>query len=597
MSLGQPENLTLILAVAGMSLAALWLMRWRRRAARSFSGPQSSRWQGGGTLLATTLLIAAAILLVLAAARPQWGSREFANQRNAADLVIVLDISLSMTATDEAPSRLERAQAEITRLIEAERGNRFGLVLFAGTAILRSPLTTDAQAISELVLRAGREGGLIRVGSDLGAALEQAGLILAASESPGKAVLVVSDGEDHVGSFAAQAASLRESGVVVLTAGVGTPEGSTLLETNSRVGSGLKLDSSGEPVITRLDQENLEEIAAAGGGRYLRLDAETNLLSFRDDINRLDQVAIAIDTRHVRVERFQLFVALAAALLVSSWFATVRLKISLPRIPRSASYSSLALILLAVGLAACSEDSLQTKIDQANRLFDSGSYQAALESYQALLAQRPDLPELSYNTGNTLHRLGQYQRAIADTRRALPPNDTQLGAITYYALGNHYLALENLELAYDAFRNALLLDPDDADAKHNLELTLLLLQQEEQQQAQPDGPETQDPSDGQQPDNQQPGEGDSQDGQPQTSDQPSPNGDSDSESQQPSAGGASDAPPQTPANIARQLEEALRGIDQELTFEEALLILDLLQEQQQTQTLPGAGGSQQGPDY
>ena len=285
MSFGQPANLLLLLLVLGMSYVAFRLLRWRRRAAHSFAGPQSIRWSGRETLLATSLLITAATLLVLAAARPQWGSREFTSQRNGVDLVIVLDISLSMTATDAAPTRLEQAQAQITRFIEAERGNRFGLVLFAGTAILRSPLTTDTSAISDLILRSDREGGLIRVGSDIGAALQQAELILAASESPGKAVLVVTDGEDHAGTFPARAASLREAGVVVLTAGVGTPEGSTLLEPNPRPGSPLKLDSQGEPVITRLDERNLEEIAQAGGGRYLRLDARTTLLSFRDDLN------------------------------------------------------------------------------------------------------------------------------------------------------------------------------------------------------------------------------------------------------------------------------------------------------------------------
>lgn len=116
--------------------------------------------------------------------------------------------------------------------------------------------------------------------------------------------------------------------------------------------------------------------------------------------------------------------------------------------------------------------------------------------------------ELSYNTGNTLHRLGNYERAIVDTRRALPPTNTELGAITYYALGNHYLAIENLGLAFDAFRNALLLDPDDLDAKHNLELTLQLLQQEERQPEEgPDGSDPSDPADDPQPDDQQPDDG------------------------------------------------------------------------------------------
>lgn len=91
MTFGQPENLVLLLAVAGMSLAALWLINWRRRAAVSFAGPQSSRWPGGGTLLATALVLGAATLLASAAARPQWGSHEVTNQRDG----VLVSLSLS----------------------------------------------------------------------------------------------------------------------------------------------------------------------------------------------------------------------------------------------------------------------------------------------------------------------------------------------------------------------------------------------------------------------------------------------------------------------------------------------------------------------
>ena len=98
------------------------------------------------------------------------------------------------------------------------------------------------------------------------------------------------------------------------------------------------------------------------------------------------------------------------------------------------------------------------------------------------------MPELSYNAGNTLNRLGRYDRAVVETQRGLPPQDTQLGATTYFALGNHLVALEQYEQAYDAYKNALLLKPDDEDAKWNLELVLAQLRRQQPNQQGGQGP-------------------------------------------------------------------------------------------------------------
>src|SRR5690606_23407073 len=132
---------------------------------------------------------------------------------------------------------------------------------------------------------------------------------------------------------------------------------------------------------------------------------------------------------------------------------------------------ALAAVLLALFIAGCSEDPLRERNQAANELYDAGQYAEALAAYQALLAERPDVDEFSDNAGNTLHRLGNYERAAAETQRALPPRDAAIGSDIYYALGNHLLALQRLEEAYLAYRNALLIDPGDQDAKFNLEYT------------------------------------------------------------------------------------------------------------------------------
>jgi len=586
--LAQPEYLALLAVVALMTAAAAWLARWRERARREFAGPQAARWQGSGFWLSTSPLLLAAALLVIAAARPQWGSRELLRERQGVDLVIVLDISQSMEAADVQPNRLAVAQEELVRLVEQQRGSRIGLVFFAGSAIMRSPLTTDTQAVTQLIRRADEEGGLVRAGSDIGAALAQAAEVLANSDNPGKAVLLVSDGEDHGGAFVQQAQALREKGIVVLTAGVGTAAGGQLFDVDARGQRVPKLDAARQPIVSRLNESVLRSIAATGGGAYHSLSEGRSggLGGIGVELSRLDPSPTGDDALKLPVERFQVFLAAAAALLVASWFVPVRLALPiLAWLRRARPHGALPLLLLTLVLVACgSGDSIREENARANRLYAQGDFRAALAEYQKLLAERPDLDALSYNAGNALHRLGEFERAAAETQRALPPRGPALGAATYYALGNHFLQLQRLEDAYFAYRRALLLDPADADAKHNLELTLLLLNRQQQPAAGGSGSDQPGPPGGE--------------GTPGQKQQPgaSPEGTTPQPGEAENGPAAQPTPGVPAAALQRQLEEALAGIDEELTFEEAIRILDLLREQQRQRQAP-QGPRPSGPDY
>jgi Ca-activated chloride channel family protein len=577
---GAPEFFGLLAVLIAMIGAGVWYERWRRIARANFGGPQAARWPRSMSWAATLVFLGGALLIVIAAARPQWSSREINREREGVDLVIALDISQSMHANDAAPNRLQRAQDELARLVESQRGSRIGLVFFAGSAIIRSPLTSDTQAMVQLIRRSDSEAGLTRTGSDIGAALEQAAVILQDSETAGKAVLVVSDGEDHVNSYLQSLAPLREQGVLVFSAGVGTAAGSTIPATNLRTGQPqVKLAPGGQPVITRLNEATLQSIAQAGGGRYLNL-ASDDLVSLRDDLASLQQTPLSEQVQRLPIERFQIFAGLAFALLALSWLMPENLRLpALARRLRLRPAPGLAVALFALFLGACSGDSLGEKNAAANRLYMNESYEEALAAYEELLAERPDVPELGYNAGNTLNRLGNYERAVAETQRALPPKTTALGAATYFALGNHFFALDQLREAFDAYRGALLLDPSDGDAKYNLELTLLRLQAQPQEQ------------DGSGPQGGQPQQLSEQQGQPQ---QPMPGQPAGS----PQPGAAPTGTPQpTPAQIERSLQDALRGLDEAITFEQALEILNLLRQQQERQQPSSQPGGSSGPDY
>jgi Ca-activated chloride channel family protein len=607
----KPVYLALGLVVLAMAAGVFYIGVWRARARAEFAGPQSSRWGGSGFWLRGLFVVFAAGLIALAAARPQWGTTATVREREGIDYVIALDISKSMSATDVEPTRLEAAQDELVRLVQSERGDRIGLVLFAGSAFLRSPLTSDTQAMAQLIRRAGGEASLARSGSDLGAALDVARVILGAGEPDrGQAVILVSDGEDFADTYAARARSLAQRGITVLTAGVGTEAGSQLYEEDFAGNVSAKLDQNGQPVISRLNESTLKQIAEITGGRYARVTGDPRSLSSLEvELRSLDPTPAGSERSIIPIERYQPFVAAALVLLLVAWFLPARLP--LPRLRRA--HPAFAVVLLALVVAACggsNEDSLRARNQEANDLFAAGDYQGALDIYQELLAQRPDVDELSYNAGNALHRLQSYERAVSATSRALPPRDVQLGVDTYYALGNHLLFLGRLEEAYVAYRNALLLDPTDADSKYNLEVVLRLALAQEQ-------PSAQQQPDQATPEGSQPGGEPAEDGTPipgggegtpGAGDQgtPSPEGQPGSSPQAgspvPGDAGSSDVPgtpegtPETAASIDRSLAEALAGIEDEVSFEEAIEILDLLRQRQQTAP-PVPGGPSFGPDY
>ena len=597
----QPAYFALGALVLLITVGSLYAGVWRRGARNAFSGPQASRWGDFGFWLRSLLLVVAAGLIATAAARPQWGTNETVRELGGIDYVIALDISKSMSADDVAPTRLQAAQAELVRLVESERGSRIGLVLFAGSAFLRSPLTSDTQAMAQLIRRAGQETSLARVGSDLGAALNVAGIILAASEDErGKAVLLVSDGEDHAGTYAAEAESLASRGITVLTAGVGTQSGAQLYD-ETRDGTLIpKLDQNQQPIVSRLDESSLLRIAELTGGRYEQISGGSrNLLSLQIDLQSLDATPAGIERSFVPIERFQLFAAAAVFLLLLAWFLPARLP--LPRLRRVRPHPALAVLLLALTLGACGEDdedSLRARNEAANALFAAGNYLGAVALYQELLAERPDVDELSFNAGNALHRLQSYERAVSATSRGLPPRTAELGVATYYALGNHLLQLGRLEEAYIAYRQALLLDPGDADSKHNLELVLRLASAQEPPPAAQQPPGSGEPQ----------GTPQGEEGTPTPGGQQDPSGDPaadatpQGETPEPGEAGSSDSPgtpqatPLSAASLERTLAEALAGIEDEVSFEEAIEILDLLRLRQQMpaqrQRVPSPG-----PDY
>lgn len=270
--------------------------------------PAQRRFKNG--LLLLTIALAG-----LALARPQWGSVETSQAWLGEDVVFALDCSLSMTATDVLPSRLQRARFAILDFVQRESHGRVGLVAFAGSAFIQCPLTFDTDAFEESLLATDAKTMPIP-GTDIGRALNEAYRAMDKGNRR-KLIVLVTDGEDLEKTGIAAAKRLATNGVVVFTIGVGTPAGREIQTVNAAGQRELLRDAKGGIVRSRLDEPTLREIAQSTGGSFFPLGpAGEGLLKVRPAMHALEIAGAARKPAQNGVDRFYFPLAAMVALLV-----------------------------------------------------------------------------------------------------------------------------------------------------------------------------------------------------------------------------------------------------------------------------------------
>jgi len=273
----EPQLFHLLWIVGAIFLLALWGERRRERAevrlgdlraVRALTGEAGA----GPRAVRTALLLVALALAAVGLARPQAGFRLVTTTSRGVDLVFALDLSRSMDARDVRPSRLDAAKHEALALLDALEGSQVGLVAFAGTAQVVSPLSTDHEGLASLI-EAATTRDLDRAGSNLGAALDLSGRLLNRPGDRPRAIVLLSDGENLEGDPHLGAEVAKRAGAKLYAIGVGTGEGATipLVDTTGAV-VGVKRDAGGSVVVTRLDEAALRDLSKRAGGRYERAD-------------------------------------------------------------------------------------------------------------------------------------------------------------------------------------------------------------------------------------------------------------------------------------------------------------------------------------
>ena len=258
------------------------------------------------------LTFTALCFMVLLLARPQFGTKMETVTRQGIETVIALDISNSMLAEDVAPSRLEKSKDIISKLVEGFADDKVGLIVFAGDAFIQLPITSDF--ISAKIFLESIDPGLIaRQGTNIKAAIDMATRSFTPKEGVGKAIIIITDGENHEGGAMEAAKSAAEKGMMVYVMGVGSPEGAPI-----PVGSGeYRRDKKGNVIVTRLNEQMCQEIAAAGNGMYIRIDNTNNAQRIlQKEIDKLAKADIETTTYSEYDEQFAVMAWIAFVLLL-----------------------------------------------------------------------------------------------------------------------------------------------------------------------------------------------------------------------------------------------------------------------------------------
>jgi Ca-activated chloride channel family protein len=326
-----PVLIHLLWGVLALAMLALVAERARRRTERALGDPEALRALSGeaglrARMVRAVLTLTAATLLVLGLMRPQAGFRLVTTTSQGVDAVIALDLSRSMDARDVRPSRLAAAKREALALLGALEGSRIGLVEFAGSARIVSPLSTDREGLASIVETASTRD-LDRPGTDLGAALEHAGRLLNRPGDSPRAIVLLSDGENLAEDPRHALDVVKRAGAKLYTIGLGTAQGATIpvVDTTGAV-RGAKRDAKGSVVITRMDERMLRGLADGGGGRYEAGDG-----TGRAALRLVDPIRSggAYETRGRTIraydERFPLFAAVAGLLLIAERLVPRRL--------------------------------------------------------------------------------------------------------------------------------------------------------------------------------------------------------------------------------------------------------------------------------
>lgn len=431
-------------------------------------------------ILRAVLFLATFALVLIALAQPRRGFIQTEIKSKGRDVLIAVDTSRSMLATDVAPDRLTRAKLLTQDFVRLLRGDRVGLIAFAGSAFLQAPLTLDYSAVvnslDELDTSVIPKGG-----TNIAAAISTAEEAFGKAEGQTRALIILTDGEELDADGVTAAKRAKELGIRIFTVGIGSPEGSLIPIRTDEGKQDFVRDREGKPVQSRLDTSRLSEIAEATGGFFVPLGPDAAKEIFQRGIEPMDQSETGVLASRQPLEQYQWPLGFAIGLLILWLLLGDRRKVR----------NGIRPVLAAILLAAPASHAATTGLDNYNK----GDFQGAQKDFESRLKQFPDSRELQFNAGASAYKLGDFPQAIAHFTEALLAEDKKLREDASYNLANSLVrrgeaAKDNTakkadwKSAIEHYDETLRLDPKNKPAQENRDIVKKLLEDLEKQEQQ-----------------------------------------------------------------------------------------------------------------
>lgn len=477
MKFARIEMLFLIWAVPLMLLVFIYGMKNRQKSLSRFSSPRglsavAADADPNRRQIKVGLMLFALLFLSFASAGPQYGYKWQEMERKGIDILIALDCSKSMLAADINPTRLDRAKREVYDLLALLKGDRIGLVAFAGTAFLQCPLTLDYDAFN-IFLNALSPDFLPLGGSDLPEALLTSLAGFDKKINSEKAVILITDGENTGSEDPIKTAEeLGKAGVKLFCIGVGSGEGVPVPDEKG----GFRKDRSGQIVLTRLDEDSLKKMAVLTGGAYIRSvagDMDLDLIYTKEIRGKMESATLSTGRKQIWEDRYQWFLAVAIIALIAEIF-----------LPKTKFSEKTIFFMLIALIMTTSAASAADPAREGLEAYQKGDYEKALKLFIDAQLESPDKPEILYNIGNTYYKTGEFESAQKNYSQAMKTQNPSLRQKTLYNLGNCNYRKGDYEAAVKNYEESLKLSPNDEQAKQNLEFVKTVMAQKKEEQKQ-----------------------------------------------------------------------------------------------------------------
>ncbi len=422
------------------------------------------------------LLEAALAMLFVMLARPQFGRSINHEKRTGIETIIAMDISNSMRAQDVVPSRLERTKMMVENLVDNFSNDKIGLIVFAGDAFVQLPITSDY--VSAKMFLGNIDPSMMQnQGTNIAAAIEMATHSFTQQENIGKAIIVITDGEDHEGQAIEAAKQAKERGMRVYVLGVGSTKGSPI----PIPGTGdFMHDNSGNVVMSMLNENMCREVAQAGGGAYIHVENNSNAQRLLDEeLDKLEHQETESTIYSDFDEQFQAVGILALLLLIIEVFILESQNPLLKKISLFGNKSKVATVLLLLIAMPSLAQTDRKYIRNGNKLYNQRDYEHAEVNYSKAIEKNDKNPQAHYNLGNALFAQRKDSAAVVKFEKAAQLETNPLRkSQSYHNMGVICQQNKMYGEAIEAYKQALRLNPNDDETRYNL----VLCQQEKKKQ-------------------------------------------------------------------------------------------------------------------